>query len=92
MGNRTDVKLPMLAMQSYTSVVIANTTGNRRRNSWRGRETMEKMREKHPDFTPTACTITEKPGGERSFRTDEQVLFERFFTSVAGFICWNSPD
>lgn len=83
MGNWSDVKLPMLAMQSYTSMVIANTTGNRRRNSWRGRETREKMREKHPDFTPTACTVAEKPRGKRSFCTDKQVLFKRFFTSVA---------
>lgn len=70
-------------------MVIANTVGNRRGNSQRGRETRENMREKHPDFAPIACSVTEKPRGKRSFVTDEQVRFERLFTSV---LSWSSPE
>lgn len=67
---------------------MALRTLSRKGNSQKGRETREKMREKHPDIVPTTCPGTEHPGGGRSFLTDEQVHFERLFT-VVGSICWS---
>lgn len=75
-GNSSDVEMPRLAMQSCINTVIANTVGNRRGSRQRGREMREKKREKHPGFAPTACPITEKPGGGSSFLSDVQFILK----------------